>query len=136
VQKGYYPFLKSLRQPKYNLGLLGIVIIINPFKKFKVMEKVKVQATLVSVANNALSFVNAKGNTTYYRKCVVNLNNEDYFAKIWEKSFQLGITIGNEYAVEIQLDDEGKYWLTVLNGNSAKIATAEDFAHLFAGLTV
>jgi hypothetical protein len=95
------------------------------------MEKVKVQATLVNVANNALSFVNAEGKTTSYRRCVVNFNNTDYFAKIWEKSFQNGVTVGNTYTVEIQMDGEN-YWLTVLNGTQAKVATAEDFAHLFS----
>ena len=99
------------------------------------MEKVKVQATLVNVANNALSFVNAEGKTTYYRRCVVNYNNADYFAKIWEKSFQNGVVIGNEYTVESQLDGD-KVWLTVLNGTQAQVATAADFAHLFSGLTV
>ena len=99
------------------------------------MEKVKVQATLVNVANNALSFVNAEGKTTYYRRCVVNFNNADYFAKIWEKSYQSGVVIGNEYTVEIQMDGEN-YWLTVLNGAQATIATTEDFADLIAELAV
>ena len=94
------------------------------------MENVKVQGILKSVAN----LVKANSNGTMFRTCTVDVLGKEVFAKIWEKSFQNGVTIGNTYTVEMQLDDEGKYWLTVLNGNSAKIATAEDFAHLFAGL--
>jgi hypothetical protein len=95
------------------------------------MENVKVQGILKSVANA----VKSNSNGTMFRTCTVEWNKETYFAKIWEKSFQNGVTIGATYTVEIQFDGE-TYWLTVLNGNSAKIATAEDFAHLFAGLTV
>jgi hypothetical protein len=65
----------------------------------------------------------------------VEVSGKTYFAKVWEKSFQNGVTVGDTYTVEIQFDGE-KYWLTVLNGSSAEIATADDFAHLFAGLTV
>ena len=96
------------------------------------MENVKVQGILKSVAN----LVKANSNGTMFRTCTVEVSGKEVFAKIWEKSFQNGVTIGNTYTVEMQLDDEGKVWLTVLNGSSATIATKEDFAHLFAGLTV
>jgi len=96
------------------------------------MENVKVQGILKSVAN----LVKSNSNGTMFRTCTVDVAGKTYFAKIWEKSFQNGITIGDTYTVEMQLDDEGKIWLTVLNGSSASIATKEDFAHLFAGLTV
>jgi len=96
------------------------------------MENVKVQGILKSVAN----LVKSNSNGTMFRTCTVDVAGKTYFAKIWEKSFQNGITIGDTYTVEMQLDDDGKIWLTVLNGSSASIATKEDFAHLFAGLTV
>lgn len=95
------------------------------------MENVKVQGILKSVAN----LVKANSNGTMYRTCTVEVSGKTFFAKIWEKSFQNGVTVGDTYTVEIQFDGE-EYWLTVLNGSSANIATAEDFAHLFAGLTV
>lgn len=96
------------------------------------MENVKVQGILKSVAN----LVKSNSNGTMFRTCTVDVAGKTYFAKIWEKSFQNGVTVGDTYTVEMQLDDEGNIWLTVLNGSSASIATKEDFAHLFAGLTV
>lgn len=95
------------------------------------METVKTQGILKSVANVA----KANSNGTMFRKCTVEINGTEYFAKIWEKSFQNGVTMGDAYTVEIQMDGEN-YWLTVLNGSSATVATAADFAHLFSGLTV
>ena len=95
------------------------------------MEKVKVQGILKSVANA----VKSNSNGTMFRTCTVEVNGKVYFAKIWEKSFQNGVTIDDVYTVEMQLDND-TVWLTVLNGSSASIATKEDFAHLFAGLTV
>jgi hypothetical protein len=70
-----------------------------------------------------------------FRTCTVEINGKTYFSKIWEKSFQNGVTIGDTYTVEMQLDGD-QVWLTVLNGSSAEIATPADFAHLFSGLTV
>ena len=96
------------------------------------MENVKVQGILKSVAN----LVKSNSNGTMFRTCTVDVAGKTYFAKIWEKSFQNGVTVGDTYTVEMQFDDEGNIWLTVLNGSSASIATKEDFAHLFAGLTV
>ena len=96
------------------------------------MENVKVQGILKSVAN----LVKSNSNGTMFRTCTVDVAGKTYFAKILEKSFQNGVTVGDTYTVEMQLDDEGKVLLTVLNGSSASIATKEDFAHLFAGLTV
>lgn len=95
------------------------------------METVKTQGILKSVANVA----KANSNGTMFRTCAVEINGKEYFAKIWEKSFQNGVTMGDTYTVEIQFDGEN-YWLTVLNGTSATVATAADFAHLFAGLAV
>ena len=95
------------------------------------MENVKTQGILKSVANAT----KANSNGTMFRTCTVEINGKTYFSKIWEKSFQNGVTIGNTYTVEMQLDGD-TVWLTVLNGSSAEIATPADFAHLFSGLTV
>jgi hypothetical protein len=95
------------------------------------METVKTQGTLKSVGN--LPKPNSNG--TMFRTCTVEVNEKTYFAKIWEKSFQNGVTVGDTYTVEMQLDGD-TVWLTVLNGSSAEIATSADFAHLFSGLTV
>jgi hypothetical protein len=95
------------------------------------METVKTQGILKSVGNA----VKANVNGTMFRTCTVEISDKVYFAKIWEKSFQNGVTIGNPYTVELQQDGD-TVWLTVLNGSSANIASKEDFAHLFAGLTV
>lgn len=95
------------------------------------MENVKTQGILKSVANVA----KPNSNGTMFRTCTVEINGKTYFSKIWEKSFQNGVTIGNTYTVEMQLDGD-QVWLTVLNGSSAEIATPADFAHLFSGLTV
>lgn len=95
------------------------------------METVKTQGILKSVANVAKE----NSNGTLFRVCTVEVNEKTYFAKIWEKSFQNGVVIGDTYTVELQQDGE-TIWMTVLNGSSAEIATAADFAHLFAGMTV
>lgn len=95
------------------------------------METVKTQGILKSVANATKE----NSNGTLFRVCTVELNEKTYFAKIWEKSFQNGVTIGETYTVELQQDGE-TIWMTVLNGSSAEIATSADFAHLFAGMTV
>ena len=95
------------------------------------MENVKTQGILKSVATAA----KANSNGTMFRTCTVAINNKEYFAKIWEKSFQNGVKVGDEYTVEMQLDGD-QVWLTVLNGTSATVATAADFAHLFAGITI
>ena len=95
------------------------------------METVKTQGILKSVGNA----VKANVNGTMFRTCTVEMDGKTYFAKIWEKSFQNGVTIGNSYTVELQQDGD-TVWLTVLNGSSASVATTADFAHLFSGLTV
>jgi len=79
--------------------------------------------------------IKANTNGTLFRTCFVEVDGIEYFAKIWEKSFQNGVEIGADYTIEAQLDGN-TVWLTVLNGSSAKIATASDFAHLFANVTV
>lgn len=95
------------------------------------METQKTQGTLKSIASTIKTNVNG----TEFRQCTVEIDGVDYFAKIWEKSVQNGVKIGDSYTVEMQLDGD-TVWLTVLNGSSAKIATATDFAHLFANVTV
>jgi hypothetical protein len=95
------------------------------------METVKTQGILKSVANATKE----NSNGTLFRVCTVEVNEKTYFAKIWEKSFQNGVVIGDTYTVELQQDGE-TIWMTVLNGSSAEIATSADFAHLFAGMTV
>ena len=97
------------------------------------METVKTQGILKSVSNTVKEINNEK--RTKFRICTVEINNKTYFAKIWEKSFQNGVKVGDTYTVEMQLDGD-TVWLTVLNGSSAEIATTADFAHLFSGLTV
>lgn len=93
--------------------------------------KNKTKGFLLSVSPK--TFENTNG--TQYRKCTVSINKTVYFAKIWEKSFDRGVTIGDEYTCELQADGD-TVWITVLNGTEAKIATPADFAELFAGLTV
>jgi hypothetical protein len=95
------------------------------------METVKTQGILKSVA----IATKENSNGTLFRVCTVEVNEKTYFAKIWEKSFQNGVVIGDTYTVELQQDGE-TIWMTVLNGSSAEIATSADFAHLFAGMTV
>lgn len=95
------------------------------------METVKTQGILKSVANVAKE----NSNGTLFRVCTVEVNEKTWFAKIWEKSFQNGVVIGDTYTVELQQDGD-TIWMTVLNGSSAEIATSADFAHLFAGMTV
>ena len=92
---------------------------------------VKTQGILKSVGNT----VKENTNGTQFRTCVVELNGKDYFAKIWEKSFQNGVTIGKTYTIECQ-EDGDQVWLTVLNGTQANVATKADLAHLFANITV
>jgi hypothetical protein len=91
------------------------------------MESVKTQGVLKSVAN----VIKQNSNGTEFRQCTVEINSKVYFAKIWEKSFQNGVKIGDTYTVEMQADGD-TVWLTVLNGTSASIASKADFAHLFA----
>lgn len=95
------------------------------------METVKTEGILKSVGNA----VKANVNGTQFRTCTVEIASKVFFAKIWEKSFQNGVKVGDTYTVELQQDGD-TVWLTVLNGASANIASKEDFAHLFAGLTV
>ena len=95
------------------------------------MDTQKTQGTLTKVNPE----IKANSNGTLFRTCHVEISGVEYFAKIWEKSFQNGVEIGATYTVEMQLDGE-TVWLTVLNGSSAKIATAADFAHLFANVAV
>ena len=90
-------------------------------------EPIKTTVVLKSVSSNVKENVNR----TQFRSCIVTIEGEDYLAKIWEKSFQNGVTLGNEYQCEMQ-EDGDKLWLTVLTGGNAKIATIADFAHLFA----
>ena len=97
------------------------------------MENVKTQGILKSVGNVVKEVNNEK--RTQFRTCTVDINGKEYFAKIWEKSFQNGVKVGDEYTVEMQLDGD-QVWITVLNGTSAAIATPADFAHLFAGITI
>jgi hypothetical protein len=95
------------------------------------MENVKTQGILKSVSGT----IKANTNGTQFRTCTVEISGKEYFAKIWEKSFQNGVKVGDEYTVEMQLDGD-TVWITVLNGTSAAIATPADFAHLFAGITI
>ena len=104
--------------------------IVNPLKTIK-MENVKTQGILKTVGNA----VKANSNGTQFRTCTVDINGKVYFAKIWEKSFQNGVTVGNEYTCELQQDGD-TLWITVLNGSSANIASTADFAHLFAGIAI
>ena len=100
--------------------------IINPLKQIK-MENKKVLGFLVSVSNT----IKANSNGTQYRTCVVSINDNNYFAKIWETSFAKGVTLGGEYTIEGQQDGD-KIWLTVLTGNNAEIATVANLGTLFS----
>ena len=54
------------------------------------METVKTQGILKSVA----SVAKANSNGTMFRRCTVEINGKEHPAKIWEKSFQNGVTVG------------------------------------------
>ena len=106
------------------------IIFINPLNLIN-MDTQKTQCTLVSVAGT----VKANSNGTMFRSCVAEIPGKQYLAKIWEKSFQNGVTIGGEYTAELQLDGD-TVWITVLNGTKASIATPADFAHLFSAIAI
>ena len=91
--------------------------------------KKKFQAILKSVSQDIKKCDNAK--QTQYRGCVIEFGGKTRFAKIWESSYQYGVTLGNTYTCEVEMDGEN-YWITLLNGPQATVATAEDFADLFA----
>jgi hypothetical protein len=95
--------------------------------------KKKFQAVLKSVSQDIKRCDNLK--QTQYRGCVVEFNDKARFAKIWESSYQYGVTLGNTYTCEVQMDGED-FWITVLNGPQATVATKEDFAEMFAELAV
>lgn len=90
------------------------------------MENKKVQGTLVSVSPS----IKANSNGKQYRTCVVSINEANYFAKIWEVSFQRGVELGSEYTIEGQVDGD-TIWLTVLVGNNATIASMDNLGSLF-----
>jgi hypothetical protein len=105
----------------YSFLLLGVLT-----NKLFIM---KVQGTVVSVSNTVKT-ANSE-NASEYRTCVVKLaDGNNYFAKIWEKSFQRGVEIGAEYTVEGQQDGDN-IWLTVLNGADAQVATIANLGALF-----
>lgn len=89
-------------------------------------------STTVKIANSA--------NKSPFRNCTVSIDDETFQAIIWEKSFQNGITIGDEYSVELKpgLDKDGqaRLFATVLNGTDAAVPTMEHFAALFANIAV
>lgn len=87
----------------------------------------KVKGILRSVGTVAKENVNG----TLFRTVTVEIDKVVYFAKMWEKSYQNGFELGKEYTVELILDKDD-VWMTVLTGSDAKVATAKDFAHLFA----
>ena len=95
------------------------------------METIKTQGKLIFVADAIKENVNG----TKFRTCTVEIKNKEYYAKIWEKSFQNGVTVGTDYTCELQADGD-TVWITLLNGSSAAIATMADFADLFAEITV
>jgi hypothetical protein len=96
------------------------------------MESVKVKGVLQSVGNTVKQQVNAEGKITEFRTCTVLMpTGKTHFAKIYEKSFQNGAKIGEEYTVELR-EDGDNVWLTVLTGGNATVATKADFADLFA----
>jgi hypothetical protein len=89
-------------------------------------------STTVKIANSA--------NQSPFRNCTVVMDDQEFQAIIWEKSYQNGVTIGDEYTCELKpgLDKDGnsRYFITVLNGTNALVPTTEHFAHLFADITV
>lgn len=97
------------------------------------MEAQKTSCVLKSVGNSVKELNNEK--RTQFRTCTVDINGTVYFAKVWEKSVQNGLTVGATYQAELQADGD-TVWITLLNGTDAKIATAADFAHLFSNITV
>ena len=79
---------------------------------------------LISVSDTIKT--NTKG--TSYRSCIVAIDGENYFAKIWEKSVPKAV-VGTEYTIEMLVDGEN-LWLTLLTGVTASIATVDKLAHL------
>ena len=73
---------------------------------------------------------------TPFRNCTVSMDDTLFPAIIWEKSYQNGITLGDEYTCELKpgLDREGKarLFITVLTGAQLTVPTMEHFKHLFA----
>lgn len=67
-------------------------------------------------------------NGTLYRSCIVAIDGENYFCKIWEKSVPKAV-IGTEYTIETVVDGEN-LWLTLLTGVTATVATLDKLAHL------
>jgi len=89
-------------------------------------------STTVKIANSA--------NQSPFRNCTVVMDDQEFQAIIWEKSYQNGVTIGDEYTCELKpgLDKDGnsRCFITVLNGTSALVPTMDHFAHLFADIAV
>lgn len=83
-----------------------------------------VKGFLISVSDT----VKTNTNGTEFRSCIVAIEGNNYFAKIWEKSVSKAV-VGNEYTVEMLVDGDN-LWLTLLTGVTATIATPNMLAHL------
>jgi len=97
-------------------------------------DSTKTQGFLTSVSSTVKFTETAK--KTPFRNCVVSIDDTLFPAIIWETSFANGVTIGDQYTMEMKpgLDREGKarLFITVLNGAQLTVPTMEHFKHLFA----
>lgn len=66
------------------------------------MEEKKLMVKLVSIAKDALSQTNAKGETTLFYPCTIEFKNPQgnliqTSARVFDKNYQYGMAVGNEY---------------------------------------
>ena len=66
------------------------------------MEEKKLMVKLVSIAKDALSQTNAKGETTLFYPCTIEFKNPQgnliqTSARVFDKNYQHGMAVGNEY---------------------------------------
>jgi len=99
-------------------------------------DSTKTTGFVTQVATTTKTNTNGK----LFRNCTVSMDNQEFQAIIWEKSYANGITIGDEYTCELKpgLDKDGnpRIFITVLNGTNALVPTMEHFSALFADITV
>jgi len=100
------------------------------------MDSTKTTGFVTQVATTTKTNTNGK----LFRNCTVAIDDQSFQAIIWEKSYQNGVTIGDQYTCELKpgLDKDGnpRIFITVLNGTDALVPTMEHFSALFANLAV
>jgi hypothetical protein len=100
------------------------------------LDSTKTKGFVTQVATTTKENTNGK----LFRNCTVSIDNQEFQAIIWEKSYQNGVTIGDEYTCELKpgsdKDGNPRIFITVLNGTDALVPTMEHFASLFADIAV